>query len=461
MTHVATRPRNRMVTAVGTTAAMKVVVMGISGVLGIVTSRVIIENFGVAAYAQYGLLTALPALLPFADLGMGAVLINAAAGSDDPARDEKLRRTIATTIRVLSVSGAVIVALCVLISLFGLWPTLLGAGLIPGSGSTAALVCGVIFGAALPLAIGPRLLIGLGRNALQVATQAVVAPIILVLVGGSALLALPAESAIAVYSFIASAACSTLCLILAARALPRQLGGAVREALHPRRYPGVRTRSIAWPMLVQMIALPIAMQTDRLLLSHLTTGDELAQYNLASQLFNILLATIAASGIALWPIFARARADRTVTSPLRPTLWFTVLGLAAALLLALVAPFLAAFVSNGRIVLDGWLIGGYVVFITLQAAKYPIGMYMTDERGLAFQVWPILVSVPLNLGLSWYLIGVLGAGGPIVGTAISVLLCQVIPNFWWVRRDLARRAAEVPPGSPGAEVRDAGRLAGE
>ncbi|MGN7797577.1 lipopolysaccharide biosynthesis protein [Leifsonia sp. 22587] len=458
MTHVAVRPRRRMAAAVGSTAAAKVVVMGISGLLGIVTSRVIIENFGVAAYAQYGLLTALPALLPFADLGMGAVLINAVASSDDPRRDETLRRTIATTMRVLTVSGLVIVAICLLISLFGLWPTLLGAGLLPGGGSTAALVCGVIFGLALPLAIGPRLLIGLGRNALQVATQAVVAPIILLLVGGSALLALPAESAIAVYSFVASAACSTLCLILAARALPRQLGAAAREAIHPKRYPGVRTRSIAWPMLVQMIALPIAMQTDRLLLSHLTTGDELAQYNLASQLFNILLATIAASGIALWPIFARARADRTVTSPLRPTLWFTVLGLVAALLLAAVAPLITGFVSGGRITLDGWLIGGYVVFITLQAAKYPIGMYMTDERGLAFQVWPILISVPLNLGLSWYLIGILGAGGPIVGTAISVLLCQVIPNFWWVRRDLARRSA---PASPGAEVRDSGRLTDE
>ncbi|WP_285115387.1 oligosaccharide flippase family protein [Leifsonia sp. fls2-241-R2A-40a] len=458
MTHVATRPRSRMATAVGSTAAAKVIVMGISGLLGIVTSRVIIQNFGVAAYAQYGLLTALPALLPFADLGMGAVLINAVASSDDPRRDETLRRTIATTIRVLTMSGLVIVAVCILISLFGLWPTLLGAGLIPGSGSTAALVCGVVFGLALPLAIGPRLLIGLGRNALQVATQAVVAPIIFVLVAGSAMLALPAESAIAVYSFLASAACSILCLLLASRALPRQLGPAVREALHPRRYPGVRVRSTAWPMLVQMIALPIAMQTDRLLLSHLTTGDELAQYNLASQLFNILLATIAASGIALWPIFARARADRTVTSPLRPTLWFTVLGLVGAVLLALIAPLLTSFVSAGRITLDGWLIGGYVVFITLQAAKYPIGMYMTDERGLAFQVWPILVSVPLNLGLSWYLIGVLGAGGPIVGTAISVLLCQVIPNFWWVRRDLARRAALA---SPGPEVRDSGRLAGQ
>ena len=65
--------------------------------------------------------------------------------------------------------------------------------------------------------------------------------------------------------------------------------------------------NLAWPMLVQMIALPIAMQTHRLLLSHLTDGDELAQYNLCAQLFGMVLQAIAAGGVALWPIYARAR----------------------------------------------------------------------------------------------------------------------------------------------------------
>jgi hypothetical protein len=66
-------------------------------------------------------------------------------------------------------------------------------------------------------------------------------------------------------------------------------------------------------------------------------------------------------------------------------------------------------------------------------------MYMTDARGLKFQIIPILIMVPLNLGLSWWLIGLVGAGGPIIGSAVSVLLCQLIPNFVYVRRDLAAR----------------------
>ena len=59
--------------SVGSTAIMKVLVMGTSGLLGILTSRMILSHYGTDAYAQYGLLASLPALLPFADLGIAAV----------------------------------------------------------------------------------------------------------------------------------------------------------------------------------------------------------------------------------------------------------------------------------------------------------------------------------------------------------------------------------------------------
>ena len=66
---------------------------------------------------------------------------------------------------------------------------------------------------------------------------------------------------------------------------------------------------------------------------------------------------------------------------------------------------------------------------------------MTDERGLRFQILPILVMLPLNIGLSMGLITTIGAGGPVVAGTVSALICQVLPYFWYVRRDLnARRA---------------------
>lgn len=427
--------------AVRSTAAAKVVVMGISGVLAILTSRTIISHFGTSAYVQYGLLATIPALLPFADLGVATVVINNIAGSREPRTDEIVRRTIVTAVRILMVSGSVIIGIAGVITVLGRWEYLLGDGLIEGSGATAALLCVLVFGVALPMTVGQRILVGLQRTTAHVATQAVVAPFIFLAVFTAASLSLPVGSYLAVFAYTGNALVSVICISISARLLSPQLRLALRELPRLRSRPGVPVMFTAWPMLVQMVALPIGMQTDRLLLSHLSTRDELASYNLAAQMFAIVLQTIATAGVALWPIYARARAAATVESPARPTLYFLVGGFVLAGLLAVASPWLVDFIAGDDISVDGWLLGGFVLFATLQASKYPIGMYMTDRNGLRFQVVPILLMVPINLGASWLLIGRLGAAGAILGSAIGVAVCQVVPNLIYVRRDLARRRA--------------------
>ena len=429
--------------AVSSTALTKVLVMGASGLIGIFTSRLIITHFGTDAYAQYGLLSTLSTLLPFADLGMAAVVINAIAGSSGPRSDPVVRRSITTALRILIVAGGIIAAAALAITLLGWWPAILGSGLTPGSGSIAAFLCLAVFGITLPLTVGQRILVGLDKTTLQTATQFVVAPFMFLSIAVLIMLSVPADSYLAVISYVAAGLVSVICLILAARSLHPQVGAAFRAVPHVRREPNVAAFGLAWPMLAQMLALPIAMQTDRLLLSHLTHGTELAQYNLATQLYGMILQTIAAAGVAFWPVYARARSASRIESPFRPTLVFTAGGVVAGLLLTAVLPWITHFVSGGRLTLDGWLIGGYIAFVAVQAAKYPIGMYMTDQRGLTFQVLPIVIMVPINLGLSWWLTLTIGAGGPIIGSAVAVALCQVLPNLWYVRRDLARRRAHA------------------
>lgn len=441
-TRVDGNQRRSMVRLVGGPGVLKVFVMGISGIFGLFTSRLIIEHFGTDAYAQYGLLASFPTLLPFADLGIAAVVINAVAAADDPRRDSATRSSITTAFRILIVAGLVLVSVALVITLLGLWPTLLGEGLTAG-GPLAAFACLAIFGVVLPLTVGQRVLVGLHRTGSQVAAQSVVAPFMFATVGLVVLLSLPLGNYLATLTYLGSALVSVICLVIAARAIRPQISRAIKDVPKLRAVPSVAVLGLAWPNLVQMIALPIAMQSDRLLLSHVASSDALAQYNLSSQLYGMVLQAIAAAGLALWPIYARARARGSIESPLKPMLVFTAAGLGLALVLALFSGWIADFISDGAIRLDFWLVGGFVAFVTLQATKYPLGMYMTDKKGLTFQVPPILVMVPLNLGLSWWLIGVVGAGGPIIGSAISVLLCQVVPNYLYVRRDLKRRARDA------------------
>ena len=59
--------------SVGTTAVAKVLVMGVSGLFGLVNTSLIIRHFGADAFAQYGLLATFPTLMPFTDLGIGKI----------------------------------------------------------------------------------------------------------------------------------------------------------------------------------------------------------------------------------------------------------------------------------------------------------------------------------------------------------------------------------------------------
>lgn len=421
---------------VGRSAGIQVAVSGLSGLLGIITSRLIISHFGVAAYGQYGLLASLPALIPFADLGIAAVIVNNIAGSKDPATDEVVRRTITSAFRVMMTSGLVIVAVSILLYVSGLWPAVLGDGLLPG-GDAAATLCLAVFGIGLPMGVGSRVLVGLGRNPLQTAIQGLTAPIVTICVLVMVAVGTAAANYLAVASYLALASVLSMMLLVSGRLLRPQVGAAFRDVPKVRSRPGVPVLHLAWPMLVQMIALPIAMQTGRVLLSHRGTIADLASYNLASQLFGIVLQAIYTAGVALWPYYAKARSDGQRASPASATAVFTAGGLVMGLALTVLLPFVVDIVADGAIVLDLPLVAAFVLFVTIQAAKYPLGMYMTDSKGLRFQLLPIFVMIPLTLGFAWLLIPVLGAAAPVLATCISVLVCQVVPNVLWVKRDLA------------------------
>ncbi|GAA1389875.1 lipopolysaccharide biosynthesis protein [Luteococcus peritonei] len=439
---------------IGSTAGLKVIVMGIGGVLGMINTKLILAHFGKPAYAQYGLLASLPSLLPFASLGMAAVVINAVSQAEDPREDREMARTLTTALRYLVVSAGVIILVGLLPTLLGAWPAILGKGLLPGGGVTT-FWCLVIFAVTLPMTIFPRMVIALGRPQAQVLSGLVVAPFMLASIVLLAWTGWPAGNAIAVLTYVANALAAAICLLLAWRSLGPNFRRMVRDVPRTRAVPNADIMGLAWPQLAQMMALPIAMQTDRLLLSHLADDDALAQYNMSSQFFQMLVQTITAAGVALWPMYAKARAEGRVVTPWRTTWIFSGIGLASGLALAGVIPWISHWLSDGKIVLSWWLIGGFAFFVVTQAANYPLGMYMTDEKGLKFQVLPIVIMVPVNLAISFWLTTRIGAGGPIIGSSIAVVLCQVLPNLFYVRRDIAeRRALAQAPGRGADEKGD-------
>lgn len=424
-------------------------VIPISAGLGIVNTRLIISHFGTPAYAQYGLLASIVSLLPFADLGMSAAVMNAVGGSDDPRTDDNARRVLVTALRMLVVSMLVLAAASVVVWLLGGWPTLLGAGLSSSSGAGAATLCVCLIALGLPFGFGQRILIGLHKNHLNVLILGAQTPLMMLVLFAVVAAGATNGSYLAIFPYLITVVLSALICWLAARWVAPLVRRSIRDAVHVRTVRGGAVFGVAWPTLVQMIALPVAMQTDRIVLSHMSSVSALAQYNLASQMFTPIWGVVSAGGIALWPIFARARRrGESTTSPLALAVGFGVASGGVALAVGLLAPYLAHLASNGAVHLPILLIASFIVFMIVQGMKVPLGMYLTDARGLAFQAFMILLFLPVNLGLSVLFARRLGAAGPIIGSTVGVLGCQVIANWIFVRRRMRESAAQpVAPDS--------------
>lgn len=428
---------------------VRLLVLPVSALLGILITRLVVDNYGLAAFAQYGLLVGLGALLPFTDLGMSAAVMNAVAASDAPNRDEHVRRVLVTAIRVLICSAGVLSLVAVSITVLGLWPALLGSALLPGSGPTVALACLVLIALAMPLGIGQRVLTGLGRNHVSIAVLGLQTPLVLAVVLLLLWWDVPAGGAIALVAYAATLVLAAVCTVIAARRVRPLSRAVLHQVARPRTFPGARVFDVAWPMLVQMIALPIAMQTDRIVLSHRAGPDVLAEYNLAAQMFIPIWAVVSSAGVTLWPVFARARARGERHSPLPMAALFGGLAAVMAGGVALASPFLADLASGGAIELGGPVVASFAVLMVLQGLKYPLGMYMTDARGLRFQAFAIVAMLPLNVGLSWYLAGPLGAAGPVIGSVVGVACSQLAANYLYVRRSLrASASVDVRRGEP-------------
>lgn len=433
-------PNRSLWKSVGRSAGVRVAVLGVSALAGIAITRLVIDNYGEAAYAQYALLVGIGILLPFADLGMSAVIMNVVAESAEPSTDPRVRDVVLTAVRILLVSMLLLAVVVGVISAGGWWTAVLGDGLIRGSGPRAAALCLLAFGASMPFGVGQRILTGLGRNHISMAVTGLMSPIVLLVLFVATRVGAPIGGYVAVIPYLAIFLLAVAVTAIAAHHASPSVRDAFRAV--PTRYRALDTgfRKTAGPALVQYVALPLALQTDRLVLSHRSSVAQLAQYSLAAQLFTPVSAVVSAAGVALWPIFARQRSglEERGQSPVGIALVFGAVATLVSLVLAALSPWLFSLASGGAIRVGWALVMIFVVFTVIQALKLPFGTFLTDPPGLRFQAWGVALLLPVNLGLSWWLAEPLGARGPILASVIAVGAFQLVPTWWAVRRRLAR-----------------------
>jgi len=413
----------------GASSLSRFVVLPVTALAGALTTYVVIDYAGVSQFAYIALAGTLFQLIPFADLGLGAAIVNAVAGEK---RDGDATTLVARTVRAaflaLAMSGAAVVVLSAAVSGLNLWGPILGLPVaLQTVANWAVFLALVPFAISLPLGIGQRVLLGLGKNH-YVNLIGGIGPVVAVLTT-LLLVKLGAEPMfLAIATPVGVLVVAAACFIVALRQ-PGWRPPSSSEPIAALRVEPVRLWSAAAPMLIISVAVPLAMQSGRLVLSHVGTPVDLAEYSVGFQFYAPSLSLAVTAAVTLWPVFARNRAQSG-------SLWRRVLGLmtAAGLMLglgfALLINPVASVVTNGAVSVSPPTAIAFGVLLFVMSAHQPSAVLLTTPRLLAFQAACCVVMLAIAVGLAFVLGPIFGASGIVVGAIIGVALGQLVPGIW-------------------------------
>ncbi|PZF13060.1 lipopolysaccharide biosynthesis protein [Curtobacterium sp. MCLR17_034] len=404
------------------------------------TTFLIVDSRGAAAYGYVMLVGLLFQLIPFADLGMGAAVTTTVALSGRGERDqERADNTIRAAFWLLVASGCVVVLLALVLSVGGVWGHLLQLPTeLVEEAQWSLLITFVPFAVSLPLGIGQRILLGLGKNH-YVNLISVGGPLVAL---GATWLLLHASAPslyLAVATPLGVLTVSALCFFVAARNYQRPVRGLLNLSRIQRRTV-LEVWHSAGPMLVISIAVPIALQSDRLVLAWVSNGHELASYSVGAQFYTPTFSLISTAAVALWPIFARETTN-ALRQWRRALLVLVGIGAVAGGLYVLLIRPVASLVTKSEVPVELPLAVAFGALVLIMAAHQPSAMMLTTPAGLRFQAICVVLMLLLNLPLSVYLASVMGAPGPIWASVISAALVQLLP-IGLRAADYARKRAE-------------------
>lgn len=418
---------------------VRVITMVISGVSGILTTRLLLSETGADGFALFSLLASLPVLLVITDMGVGAAIVNVLPTGDS----EAIERTLLSVIRISILSCLVLASISSIVYFMGWIPAILGFVVTPEN-EIVVYVSMLIFGLTVPLSIGQRIFLGVDRYYFQIGLQGLQSPLTLLLIWIVLSYGSPTMRGYAPCApFIALAVVSAVGSMWAGTYVADELKWALSNVRRVLNTSGAHVMDTGLPMLVQLVAVPAAVQSDRLVLSHISGPESVSAYSVVAQVYAPLQSLVMVAGVSLWPFFAKQRATlRRETSPLRMSICFA---LAAALPCSFVLwqyEWIVGLVGSSQVEVSRAVVLWFSLALCVQASLYPLAMSMMDVAGLRFQVVPVLLMSAANLGLSLLLAGSYGVSGVVFATVISAVTFQFIPYAIYVAIRRRRRSAE-------------------
>jgi O-antigen/teichoic acid export membrane protein len=410
------------------TMGVRAITLPVQAITGSLTTYLCVRAVGVEAYATVGLLLGLQGFSGFLNLGTPAAL-STAVGEAPIRGDDTLARTFVTSLRSVVPVSAIVVVLAVVLAAAGAWPDILGRGR-PDLLTAGALVVVIGLALAQPMGLQQAILMSSGRTWLAIVGSTSGAVLALV---GTAVAA--AVGAPVLWFVIVPTLCQLTGMVVwsgaARRIVGMSLPGLMRAAMD-RDYRGIRIRLQSAPALVIWIFLPLAYQTDRIILDHFSTSAQLASYNVACQVFTPVLSIVTLGSASLWGYYSMRRIEGTLPSQrafTHASLALAGAGLLLGIAYVIVTPGLSHLVTGHRVSVSVGLAFAFALFMVVQSFHQPSAMLQTDVAGLRFNAAAVVVMTVLNITLSIALARPLGAAGPVLASALSLMTALAIPSF--------------------------------
>ena len=397
----------------------RIVVLVVTLALTAVANRFTIDALGTQNFGVISLIVTLTALLPFADLGIGATVTSELPSQSRSA--EQIDDLIARSNGVLSIVAALVITVSVALGLLDIWPVLLG---VPGEGwvSPAAATTFVSFAVSLRLGLASRVIVALDRAHLAVICQST-GPVV-----GLVIIALAHLTNASAYFYAVAVPIGVLCSNILIFGVATRISSvnlrATRIVGSLGRAQSIPILAHSVPMFAISILMPLLLQSDRLVIAQVGTPALLATYAVASQLFWPAYSVLTAAELPLWARFVTMRAERgNYRRELRRlTIFFGALGMALGLGLWVVTPLYQRFIGAESVEGVATTTLAFAALLVAQALVIPTRALLTTPGGLRLHMIALVCALLVKIGLTTVLIASLGAAAPVIASVVAVAL---------------------------------------
>jgi O-antigen/teichoic acid export membrane protein len=414
-------------------------------VSSLIAVPIAVGYLGVERYGLYATLTALTAMLAFADFGLGNGLMNLVAGAFGHDDVVSARRFISSALVML-----VTLSLVLGVGLAAIYPVLPWADLLNAGSEVARREVGpalavfvgcFLFG--LPLGIVQRVQLGYQEGFHNSAWAAVGSLMGLAALVVAVRLDLGLAGVVGALAGGPVLALALNCAVFFGKRRP-QLRPAPSSATWRDAITLARFGSLFF---VLQLAVAVAYQSDVVVAAKVVGPDAAATYSIAYRLYFLAPSVVGMFLIPIWPAYAEALARRDlawVRTTLRRTIVVSLLATTAwSIFLLLFGNEVLRLWVGGAISAPVGLTVGLALWAVISNVFTAIAMLLNAANILRFQVIVATLMALTSITASVVLASRFGVAGVIWGTLLAYVAVSALPTVMYVRWLLRRLTPAV------------------